>query len=109
MCVCVRSCVRVCVCVSVCEGVCVYVCVCVCVCVCVRASARIFRIIPFIKLQYDIANKKFYPKIRMSCFVLINSVLLNLYVLGSCIRTLAVILVSDLFCFLKNNALKTEI
>ena len=44
------------------------VCVCVCVCVCV-----------------------------VLCFVKINSVLLTFYVFGSCFRTLAVILVSDLF------------
>ena len=35
-------------------------------------------------------------KIRMLCFVITNSVILNLvYVFGSCFRTVAVILVSD--------------
>ena len=36
-------------------------------------------------------------KICTLCFVLINSIVLNLYVFGSCFRTLAVILVSHFF------------
>ena len=35
------------------------------------------------------------PKIRMLGFVLINSVILNVYVFGSWFRTQAVVLVSD--------------
>ena len=39
------------------------------------------------------------PQIRVICFVLINSVLLNRLLFPSCFRTLAVILVSDFFFF----------
>ena len=42
--------------------------------------------------------KGIVPKIRMLCFVLINSFILNLlYAFGSYFRTLAVILVADFF------------
>ena len=45
--------------------------------------------------------KEITPKIRMLCFVLINCVLLNFFMFGSCFRTIAVILISEFLIFLK--------